>query len=320
MIHKGSRIVDMVDIPKQWSTKTYKLPDLSITGHLEILTVLEVLELVVSSRPDFKMLDVDYVPFEHMSLDSIRKTYTYGQLLYLDNGVGKLTQAALVKYLDDRINTLDWKHMASVFIQHTDAYMKRRCGHLGWDNLVSYTYETKEVVFYSKSKLDHRRPFPHIPTNWKRVLSNSHPSRLRIDNIWFVTAEHALQGLKLLHAARGPVKQAIKVLLGNPCPIHARNCGGRAAYKTWGVELDAVRWKRIREEIQRKVIKARIESDPLFVAVLKWSSGRLLIHYAPGTVRYPPFWGAFKSRSKETPEYVGENVLGKLLMEVRRTL
>jgi predicted NAD-dependent protein-ADP-ribosyltransferase YbiA (DUF1768 family) len=205
--------------------------------------------------------------------------------------------------------------MSLVFIQNTDAYMSSPCSHQSWETLVSYTYETEAAVFYSKSKLDTHRPFPHIPTDWKRVLSNFYPTPITLDGINFATPEHAFQGLKIVLASSGPIDQALRALLLDHSPVHAKKCGSRGEYKRQGIILDPVRWDELRETVQQRIITARLQSDPVFERILRWSASRPLIHYERGNRARPPFWGAFLS--KETGEYVGCNVLGKMLMQSR---
>jgi ribA/ribD-fused uncharacterized protein len=261
------------------------------------------------------VLDIDYIPFKNLPIESIRQTYTYGQLVKHDKTVKRLTRDGIIKYLEDRLNRLPLIHMSLVFIQDTDAYMSFPCSHQSWEKLVSYTHETGAAVFYSQSKLDTHRPFPHIPTDWKRVLSNFYPSPVTLDGITFATAEHAFHGMKILLAASGPTDRALQVLLLDPSPVSAKRCGGRAAYKRQGILLDHAQWDEVRGTVQQRIIIARLRSDPVFRRILRWSASRTLIHYERGTLARPPFWGAFLS--KETGAYVGRNVLGTMLMQAR---
>jgi predicted NAD-dependent protein-ADP-ribosyltransferase YbiA (DUF1768 family) len=261
------------------------------------------------------MMDIDYIPFRNLPLESIHQTYTYGQLVCQDKTVKKLTRDELIRYIDQRLNVLPWIHLSLVFVQNTDRYMNSSCSHLSWETLVSYTHSTDAAVFYSKSKVDTHRPFPHIPVDWKRVLSNFYPSPITLDGVHFPTPEHAFQGMKILLASSGPVDQALQSLLLDPSPVYAKKCGGRAAYKRQGLLLDTIRWEELRETVQHRITTARLHSDPVFVRILRWSASRPLIHYERGTRARPPFWGAFQS--KDTGEYIGRNVLGTMLMAAR---
>ena len=263
------------------------------------------------------VLDIDYVPFEHLSLERIRDTYTYGQLKKLDTRVARLSKEGLVQYLQERLNTLPWKHLAHVFIQNTDVYMRTSCAHRSWVDLVSYEGDEEEIFFYSKSKEDPYRPFPHIPTNWKRVLSNFYPSRIIVRGNGFPTAEHAFHGMKILLASSGPTEAALHALLECDSAADAKKFGGRASFKAWKIQLDLPKWAQLRVQIQREITMARVRSDPLFVSVLRWTSARHLRHFERGSAKCPPFWGQLRT---VTGEYIGQNVLGRLLMEARDTL
>jgi hypothetical protein len=88
------------------------------------------------------MLDIDYIPFRNLPLESIRQTYTYGQLVRQDKTVKNLTRDGVIQYLEKRLNILPWISMSLVFVQSTDAYMSSPCSHQSWETLVSSTCDT----------------------------------------------------------------------------------------------------------------------------------------------------------------------------------
>ena len=268
-------------------------------------------------------MEIDTTPFQHLSLDTIRQTYTYGQLCQLNKEVCKLDRNQLIQYLEDRLNTLEWRHLSLVFIQHTDRYMQTSCAALNWATLVSYVQdESIPVVFYSRTAPDAYRPFPQIPVDWKRVLSNFYSSRIVVDGQWFETPEQAFHGQKILLASStnrdGGIKNAMTVLLRDSSPLYARRIGGQNSFESMGLLLDTTKWDKIRVDVQRRLITCRIRSDPLFVRVLRWTSNRPLVHFEWGSLRRPPFWGVFQTR--DMGRSVGHNMLGNLLMDARSEL
>lgn len=280
-------------------------------------------------------MDIDLIPFHRLDLATIQSTYTYGQLAMKDRRVSKLDREELIQYVEERLQLLPWIRMSIVFIQNTDAYIRSSdCSTKSWEELVSYVPLTKDIEFFSRSKMDRYRPHPQIPTDWRRVLSNFYASHVMLLGLDFPTAEHAFHGMKIIYASaetnpsepsvdcQSPftraTRQALIVLLSDDSPLHAKKIGGRASYRKLGLELNVEKWNTLREDIQQDIIESRLRSDAVFRRVLRWTKPSELIHYERPSLGCTPFWGAFRSR--QTGEMVGHNILGKILMKFRGTL
>jgi ribA/ribD-fused uncharacterized protein len=129
-------------------------------------------------------------------------------------------------------------------------------------------------------------------------LSNFYPQGFYMKNQWFKSAEHAFQAAK---AFKPEERQSI-----------IDSCTARDA-RSVGSSCSAIDgWKDIRIEVMREVLRCKFSVTNL-AEMLLTTDDKYLIE---GNSWEDRFWGCEIVRG----DFVGENNLGKLLMEIRKEL
>ena len=132
-------------------------------------------------------------------------------------------------------------------------------------------------------------------------LSNFYVHPLQYNGMTWRTSEHAFQAAK----AADPVEMmAIKMA---PTPGRAKKLGGKEYCRK------REDWEDVKIDVMRGVVKSKF-SDPELAAKLLATGDAELIE---GNTWYDTVWGQVRD---EDGNWVGENHLGKILMEVRKEL
>ena len=139
--------------------------------------------------------------------------------------------------------------------------------------------------------------FFYTPDGPFGAFSNFARFGVALDGAWWPTAEHFFQAQKFedpayLEKVRRAVTPKEAATMGRTRVIPMR--------EDWGT---------YRVEVMRRVLAAKFETHPAPRDLLLSTGERLLVESAPGDA----FWGV-------GPEGVGENRLGRLLMELRERL
>ena len=122
--------------------------------------------------------------------------------------------------------------------------------------------------FFSKSR-DAADLGPGIQANWRKVLSNFHPTHFTVDGHTYHTPEHAFHAAK--SRCSNDSSMAELFTLGGdvgPLPADAKLMGGRKMYKQRGAVLNTTLWNLERDNAQRAIIEARLQQDELFRLIL----------------------------------------------------
>jgi len=125
-----------------------------------------------------------------------------------------------------------------------------------------------------------------------RFLSNFYPCKIRVRGLIYPSAEHAYQACKTLDMTE---REKIR---------KARSAGSaKRLGKTLTIRLD---WEDIKIEVMRAILKQKFNSHPTLRKLLLDTDNSNIIEV---NVWNDTFWGECNG--------IGENHLGKLLMEVR---
>lgn len=173
--------------------------------------------------------------------------------------------------------------------------------------------EAHVIHFFSRSKPDDAPGTRGIPCDWKQYLSNFAPT---YDHNH--TYEHLFQSTKIRvsHGTTANKNRALLRLRNDPSPRQAKARGGRLGFARAGLVLNETVWSHTRDDVQHTILTHRVRTDALFCTILKWTAPRQLVYFERGTLTRPPYWGAFFANDA----FVGENVLGKMLTEMRDDL
>lgn len=144
----------------------------------------------------------------------------------------------------------------------------------------------------------------------RAVLSNFYPSPVYFDGVLYPTVEHAYQATKTMNPAeRCQVRDA-------PTPGRAKALGRRVTLRP---DWDEMKINVMRELLREKFLFNRRRG----LALLSTGDAELI----EGNTWGDKFWGAVWSehhsivaKDNLPGRWVGENHLGKLLMEIRREL
>ena len=124
-----------------------------------------------------------------------------------------------------------------------------------------------------------------------RFLSNFWPVRVQLDGATYTTVEHAYQAAKTLDdRERNTVRRALT-------PGEAKRAGRRVTKRA--------DWEQVKIEVMRVLLQQKFRSDYLHDK-LQATRGHELVE---GNTWGDTFWGVCRG--------VGENHLGKLLMQIR---
>jgi len=128
-----------------------------------------------------------------------------------------------------------------------------------------------------------------------RFLSNFYESPMLINHKRIKTVEHAFQAAKTLN----PLEQI--AVLSAPSPGVAKRLG-----RTVTLRSD---WEERKVRVMRKLLFAKFSQNPELAVALMLTGEQELVE---GNTRGDHFWGVCRG--------TGENMLGQLLMEVRKNL
>lgn len=127
-----------------------------------------------------------------------------------------------------------------------------------------------------------------------RFLSNFYPTPVRYEGVVWATSEHAYQAAKLLPG--DPLRMAMTRMSAG----EAKRAGRRGV-----IRAD---WEREKVRIMREIVRAKF-ANPAMRAMLLTTGTRELIE---GNWWGDRFWGVCGG--------TGQNMLGKILMEIREGL
>jgi ribA/ribD-fused uncharacterized protein len=168
--------------------------------------------------------------------------------------------------------------------------------------------DTTPLLFFSKSK-----------DADARALSNFAPSWIERFDRWYPTVEHLYQAGKFVYvgahiSARtfSSAERGVAPAVGLD-PAAAKKAGNRTAFKRNGLVLNAAGWA-VRGPVVMRAALALKFAQPAFAKVLRATGKRPLKHFE----RTPGVWGTHLC--KATGKWKGENLLGRMLEEIRATL
>ncbi len=131
-------------------------------------------------------------------------------------------------------------------------------------------------------------------------LSNTSAFPIVIDNIYYMTAEHAFQA----HRVLSPKKREIVAL--SPTPEQARLLGQRLPLRD--------DWEEVKDEVMRKILEVKFSSNQLRPALIQLADRQII----NSNTSHDQYWGDCTCHSHESVP--GENRLGKMLMSLRDDL
>lgn len=179
----------------------------------------------------------------------------------------------------------------------------------------------KELWFYSCSKPDGIRM--DGDREWRKYLSNFQeiPNGFHWKGNAFPSVEYAFHWEKFQRTNMPELASAYLEKGRFERPGMAKVFSGRASMETLGTILDVDKWNKERVWVSAQLVQARYLQDPHFARILREAKAKdyFLVHFERGTSKKPPFWGAMIFKSGERAgERIGENMLGKQLMELVR--
>ena len=185
------------------------------------------------------------------------------------------------------------------------------------------THEDKLELFFSGAK-NHKGDSMGGEKEWRKYLSNfqSLPNGLQWDNNYFPNLEHAFHYEKFKRSTKPELRNKYVGKESNfNSNAKARSHSGKGSMKNLNVTLNVKKWDKERIEVQKNLLIARFDQDLTFRNILKDLNEKniKLYHHMRGTLRNPPFWGAFMSNKEESQgKLIGENMLGKQIMNLMK--
>jgi ribA/ribD-fused uncharacterized protein len=131
-------------------------------------------------------------------------------------------------------------------------------------------------------------------------LSNFHPATTMYDGVYYVTSEHAFAAAKTLNLT---VREHISEIA---MPGNAKKFG-----RTLKLRPD---WETVKIGIMKTIVRDKFIRNPDLREKLLATEDAILVE---GNTWGDDFWGMIKNADGE---YVGDNYLGKILMQVRGEL
>ena len=182
-----------------------------------------------------------------------------------------------------------------------------------------------KVFFYSKSAAGSAKCPVHyelllsgkLPdgSNWRRILSNFHPSEIEVDGRRYNSVEHGFQAAKFLSSDRPREAKEFEIFGTVGCiPLDAKRAGSRTGFKRKQARLRAAEWEEKRDEVMMRLLRARWDCDLEFRHILQVTHAQQLelVHFERSGPR--SYWGAHMCR--KTGRVLGKNRLGGLLMQL----
>lgn len=142
--------------------------------------------------------------------------------------------------------------------------------------------------------------FNSTSVGYARMLSTFYPDHvIYMGRVW-PTAEHAYQ------AAKTDDERIKEIIRDAPSPAYAKKIGSTMLLKT-----SIYDWNKVRVYVMKEIIKSKITGNHKLKSWLLHPSNfhKEIIHEAP----WDPFWG-------DGPDGKGQNMLGKIYMELRTEL
>ena len=169
-----------------------------------------------------------------------------------------------------------------------------------------YPKDLDDIIFYNDQI--------KLASKWLSNFNVANP--LEYQGRKYPTIEHAFHAQKA-HSDKEETIELFKDLftIGKPSyigdkPNDAKKRGGKTFFKKFGVTL-IKGWDKLRVPIMRKLMIAYYEANPDLKQQLIETGNRPLHHAG---FRIDSFWGM---KGKKDEEKQGENMNGKLLMEIR---
>lgn len=132
-----------------------------------------------------------------------------------------------------------------------------------------------------------------------RFLSNFWPCTVTLDGEQYPSVEHAYQAAKI-PCAWEAAPQARRAIADLPTPGQAKQAGKRISIREG--------WESHRIFVMRELLQQKFSTDPLRSQLI----ATYPFHLEEGNTWGDTFWGVCKGR--------GQNVLGRMLMEIRDEL
>lgn len=137
-------------------------------------------------------------------------------------------------------------------------------------------------------------------SNNYRFLSNFFNSPIVVDSKLYPTVEHYYQASKTL------TESAHEAIRNAKSPGEAKRMGGRTVLRP--------DWENIKHEVMWKGLWAKFTQNPNLKVLLKLTGDARLVE---GNYWHDNIWGSCSCPKCASTE--GQNILGKMLMEIRKT-
>ncbi len=147
------------------------------------------------------------------------------------------------------------------------------------------------------------------------IYSNFHPSRFSLDGNVFHWSEQAFMWLKAVEFGdRAVAQQILEQTPRNSSPLECKRLGRKVSpfdEKTWSVRS---------VEAMRRAVSAKFSQIPELRRQLLDSGDRILVEASPYDRIWGIGWGESDPQAQDPSQWKGQNLLGKVLMEVREQL
>ena len=175
---------------------------------------------------------------------------------------------------------------------------------------VQTSKDEQYIVFFSKSK---------DPDS--KYLSNFTPAALQIDGKQYPSVEHYFQAQKYSCTIGGPSTKIMdKFAVGGEYATltasKVKSLGGKAAMTKLQVTMDMNCWLKKRNDVMRTALTTRFATDQHFRDLVQYADDKeiQLYHFERSSEKKPSYWGGFIV--KMTGMFIGENTLGKMMMDL----
>lgn len=169
------------------------------------------------------------------------------------------------------------------------------------------------LVFFSKSKNLDARYLSNFTIMSGLKIENIHfptPNKV-LDNKVFPSIEHAFQGYKL--AISNAPESIINELIDSTDAKEVKRMGSKKFFKENGLVLDISSWTSESVDLMRYLVRQRLHIDLKYREIIKNAIDNNVKLYHFERSGKKSLWGGFFE--KQTGKWVGQNRLGKMLME-----
>ena len=169
------------------------------------------------------------------------------------------------------------------------------------------------LVFFSKSKnLDARYLSNFTVTDGLKIETVCFPTSNKVlDNKVFPTIGHAFQGYKL--AISNAPESIINELIDSTDAKEVKRMGSKKFFKENGLVLDISSWTSTSVDLMRYLVRQRLHIDLKYREIIKNAIDNNVKLYHFERSGKKSLWGGFFE--KQSGEWVGQNRLGKMLVE-----